>query len=132
MISKENAVHYAWGEGCDGWHLVNTLELSVIGERMPAGTSEQRHSHIRSRQFFYILAGTVIMEIEGRREVLSAHQGVEIPPGVEHRISNESGHLVEFIVISQPHSHGDRVASSTWSGNRYHPSSVRRAPDRHN
>jgi len=115
MVSKENAVHYMWGEGCEGWHLVNSPELSVIRERMPAGTSEKRHFHARSRQFFFILAGTVVMEIENRREILSAHQGLEVSPGVEHRISNESDHVVEFIVVSQPHSHGDRVETNASS-----------------
>lgn len=109
MISKDIAVHYEWGQGCDGWHLVNTPELSVIHERMPAGTSEKRHFHTQSRQFFFILAGPVTMEIGERREVLSDRQGLEIPPGLQHRIRNESEHAVEFIVVSQPHSHGDRV-----------------------
>jgi|ERR1043166_19915 mannose-6-phosphate isomerase-like protein (cupin superfamily) len=113
MISKENSVHYGWGEGCDGWHLVNTPELSVISERMPPGTSEKRHFHVHSRQFFYILAGTAVMDIQGKREALSAHQGVEVAPGVEHCISNESAHAVEFIVISQPRSHGDRVSANS-------------------
>jgi len=30
MISKETAEHYAWGQNCDGWHLVDSVELSVI------------------------------------------------------------------------------------------------------
>lgn len=50
MIDKHRASHYAWGKGCDGWHLVNTPELSVIQERMPAGTAEQRHRHQDARQ----------------------------------------------------------------------------------
>ncbi len=111
MICKENADHYVWGQGCDGWHLVNTPELSVIRERMPAGASEKRHFHNRSRQFFFILAGSVTMEIGDRREVLTVQQGLEIPPGLPHRISNESDHAVEFIVVSQPHAHGDRVVT---------------------
>ena len=109
MISKENAEHYQWGQGCDGWHLVNTRGLSVIHERMPPGTTETRHYHHNSRQFFFVLAGSVTMEIGSEREVLAAGQGLEIPPGVQHRISNESDHDVEFLVVSQPHAHGDRV-----------------------
>ena len=57
MIDKESAPHYGWGEGCDGWHLVRTPELSVIQERMPPGTSEVRHRHGRARQFFFVLSG---------------------------------------------------------------------------
>jgi mannose-6-phosphate isomerase-like protein (cupin superfamily) len=109
MIDKDRADHYLWGDGCDGWHLVNSSELSIIQERMPAGTSEVRHLHTRSRQFFFVLAGPLTLEIEDRREVLGAHQGAEIRPGILHRIVNESDHAVEFVVVSQPHSHGDRI-----------------------
>jgi hypothetical protein len=44
-ISIGSAEHYTWGSVCDGWHLVRRPELSVIRERMPAGTSEVRHFH---------------------------------------------------------------------------------------
>ena len=109
MISKETAEHYIWGEDCDGWHLVKTPALSVIHERMPPGTAEARHYHQASRQFFFVLAGTATFEITGRRHVLHAQQGVEVPPGVPHQMRNESDRTIEFLVISQPPSHGDRV-----------------------
>lgn len=111
MISLENAEHYSWGETCDGWHLVKTCELSVIQERMPPGESETRHVHSRSRQFFYILSGNAVIEAGGKRETLTAHEGIEISPGVAHQIFNESDEDVEFLVISQPPSHGDRTVA---------------------
>ena len=49
-VSTANAEHYTWGEVCDGWHLVRAAGLSVIEERMPAGSKEQRHWHQRARQ----------------------------------------------------------------------------------
>lgn len=27
---KENSRHYKWGSDCDGWHLMETDELSII------------------------------------------------------------------------------------------------------
>ncbi len=112
MISIENAEHYTWGETCDGWHLVKTGELSVIQERMPPGTSETRHFHNRSRQFFYVLSGIAVIETGGKRETLNAREGIEILPGVAHQIFNEFDGYLEFLVISQPPSHGDRVAAA--------------------
>jgi len=109
MISIENAERYTWGEGCDGWHLVRTAAVSVIQERMPAGTREQRHFHQRARQFFYVLEGELTMEIEGSLTVLAAGQGVEIAPGVEHQAINASAADVWFTVTSVPPSHGDRI-----------------------
>lgn len=110
MISKREAEHYCWGQGCDGWHLVKADGLSVIHERMPPGTSEERHLHRASRQFFFVLSGEVVLETGGRREALRAHEGAEVPPGVPHQVLNESGAAAEFVVVSQPPSHGDRTS----------------------
>jgi len=63
LMSKETADHYVWGKGCNGWHLVKTAELSVIHERMPAGTSEAQHFHRRARQFFFVLSGTAVLVV---------------------------------------------------------------------
>jgi len=108
-ISKESAVHYTWGEGCDGWHLVNTPTLSVIRERMPAGTSERLHFHSRAQQFFFILSGEATFQIDGERVVCGTGEGVRIPPQTKHLIENGGSGDLEFLVVSEPHSHGDRV-----------------------
>src|ERR1700685_3419366 len=107
-ISKSTAEHYTWGNHCDGWHLGHNAQLSVIQERMPAGTSEVCHFHHHAQQFFYILAGKAAIEVEGRRVVLHAGEGISIPPGASHQMRNDSGDEVHFLVISQPPSHGDR------------------------
>jgi mannose-6-phosphate isomerase-like protein (cupin superfamily) len=109
VVSKETGEHYTWGAGCDGWHLVKHLDLSVIHERMPPGTAEERHYHQAARQFFFVLSGRARLEIAGTRTPLGAQQGVEVPPGVPHQIFNESDQPVEFLVISQPTTRGDRV-----------------------
>lgn len=108
-ISKANAEHYIWGEQCDGWHLVKGQELSVIHERMPGNTAEVRHYHERSRQFFFVLSGVAVLEVAGVRHTLSAQEGVEVPPGVAHQMKNEAAADVEFLVISQPTTRGDRI-----------------------
>jgi len=110
-ISVKTAEHYTWGEGCEGWHLARTAELSVIEERMPPGTAEQRHKHERSRQFFYVLSGALTMEVEGAMYRLGAGMGLEIAPGEAHQAINSSGEEVRFLVVSQPRSHGDRVSA---------------------
>jgi quercetin dioxygenase-like cupin family protein len=109
MISTKTAEHYTWGDGCDGWHLLRSPELSVIQERMPAGATEIRHLHERARQFFYVLAGQLTIELDGMHHLLNAGAGLEGLPGAAHQARNESGDDVSFLVISQPLSHGDRV-----------------------
>jgi mannose-6-phosphate isomerase-like protein (cupin superfamily) len=109
MIDKESAEHYSWGEGCDGWHLVRTPPVSVIEERMPPGTSEVRHYHRSAAQFFYVLQGTLSIEVDGTEHELGPRQSLVIAPGQAHQVFNRSAVAAEFLVVSNPPSHGDRV-----------------------
>lgn len=110
-ISIATAEHYAWGDACDGWHLVRAAGLSVIQERMPPGTSERRHVHRRARQFFYVLRGALRIEVDGVAHAVGAGAGIELAPGLAHQVANASDGDTEFLVISQPPSHGDREAA---------------------
>lgn len=108
-IDISTGEHYRWGEGSEGWHLLKREDLSVIEERVPPGDKEQRHYHSRSRQFFYIIRGEAVIEIDGKRVELRERQGAEVPPGAAHQFRNESNAEVVFLVVSAPMSHGDRV-----------------------
>ncbi|MEH2169990.1 MAG: cupin domain-containing protein [Nostoc sp.] len=59
-----------------------------------------------------MLSGKATLEIDGSRQVLYQHKGVEVPPNIPHQMLNESDCDLEFLVISQPPSHGDRVLVS--------------------
>ncbi|MDN4074895.1 cupin domain-containing protein [Fictibacillus terranigra] len=107
--SKMNAEHYVWGDQCDGWHLVKTIDLSIIHERMPPNTYETRHYHHRSRQFFFVLSGTATLEVDGELIELHPQEGYEVPPLVPHQMFNKTNLDIEFIVTSQPNSRGDRM-----------------------
>jgi mannose-6-phosphate isomerase-like protein (cupin superfamily) len=109
VINTANAEHYNWGNDCDGWHLVKGDDLSIIEEKMPAGTSEVKHYHQKSRQFFYILSGVASIEINDKKYILHPLDGIEIPPFIPHKIINNSTGELNFIVVSQPKSHGDRI-----------------------
>ncbi|MCC8133199.1 MAG: cupin domain-containing protein [Tannerellaceae bacterium] len=105
----ENSEHYIWGENCDGWHLLKTDSLSIIKEKMPAYISEGFHLHKNAQQFFYILKGNATFEIEGEVYEVKENQGIHIKPNQKHRILNNSENNLEFIVVSEPKSYGDRV-----------------------
>ena len=64
--NRGNADHYTWGADCDGWHLLNHPEISVIEERVTPGASETPHRHAEARQLFYVLSGNVDMDIDDR------------------------------------------------------------------
>lgn len=107
--STQNAEHYNWGNQCDGWHLLKSDSLSVIQERMPPGTGEQLHYHHKAQQVFYILSGTATFEVGGELVEVTANQSLHIKPEVKHRILNKSDEDLNFLVISEPKAHGDRV-----------------------
>ncbi len=109
ITSIENGEHYVWGTNCDGWHLAKSEALSVIQERVPSGSSETRHLHNKAEQFFYILAGIATLEVGAEIYTLHPNQGLHVPAGISHIVSNKHEQNLEFLVISTPPSHGDRV-----------------------
>jgi mannose-6-phosphate isomerase-like protein (cupin superfamily) len=113
IVSRQTAEHYKWGgphgDDCDGWHLVRTPNLSIIEELMPPNTSEVRHFHVHSRQFFYVLEGELTLEVERQSFVLQTGEGLEVSPGQPHQVFNRSANRARILVTSQPPSHGDRV-----------------------
>lgn len=100
--------HYQWGEGCDGWVLVDTEDLSVKQERMPPRTVEALHYHEKAQQFFFILKGIASFEVEQNMFVVHAGEGFHILPGKKHRILNNTTEVLEFILSSQPSTNSDR------------------------
>jgi mannose-6-phosphate isomerase-like protein (cupin superfamily) len=108
-VSTKNGKHYVWGENCDGWHLAATDSLSVIQERMPKGASEFRHLHNKAEQFFYILSGIATLEVAGVLHVVQPREGFHVSAGVAHTMRNDHETDLEFLVISTPPAHGDRV-----------------------
>ena len=109
ITSTKTAEHYTWGADCDGWHLVKAPGLSVIEELMPPGTSELRHYHLHSRQFFYVLTGVLTLEVDGQELSLQAGHGIEVPPSHPHQAFNRSSDPLRMLVISQPPTTGDRI-----------------------
>jgi mannose-6-phosphate isomerase-like protein (cupin superfamily) len=108
-IDTSIAEHYTWGAVCDGWHLLKHSELSVIQERVPPGASEVKHFHSVARQFFFVLNGAARLEFNDSSVILSAGQGVHVPPGIHHRFVNQTQEDVVFLVISSPSTSGDRT-----------------------
>jgi len=109
IVDIENAEHYSWGDNCDGWHFVKSDHLSIIKETMPAGTKEKLHYHEKAQQFFYILSGMATFEIDGLICSVGQNRGILIRPGVKHMILNNTDSDLEFIVVSEPNSHSDRL-----------------------
>ena len=109
MVNTKNSEHYNWGNNCDGWHLLKSNDLSIIQEKVPPGCSEVKHYHKKSHQFFYVLSGCAAIEIENEIFQLNSFEGIEVKPGQVHQLRNETKEDLEFIVVSSPKSHGDKI-----------------------
>ena len=107
--SKQQAKHYTWGENCDSWILAENQGISVKHETMPAGTKEKLHYHFKAQQYFFVLKGTAVFYAGNQKYELKEHEGILVEHEEQHFISNESQQNVEFLVISQPAIHNDRV-----------------------
>jgi mannose-6-phosphate isomerase-like protein (cupin superfamily) len=109
VVDSSNTEHYLWGDNCHGWHFVKSESLSVIKETMPPGTKEKLHYHEKALQFFYIISGIATFETDEQSYTVVQGKGITIRPGTRHRIINIEDTDLEFIVVSVPEAHGDRI-----------------------
>lgn len=109
IIDRNTAAHYVWGDNCDSWVLVDTAGLSVKQECMPAGAMEKLHFHTQAQQFFFVMGGTATFYLEGNKIIVTAQKGILVAPGTKHYVANESAGPLDFLVISQPATNGDRT-----------------------
>jgi mannose-6-phosphate isomerase-like protein (cupin superfamily) len=110
VVSTNKALkHYIWGNGCDGWNLVDEETLSVKQERMPAGTAEAKHYHQKAQQFFYILKGVASFEFENSIINVKSGESLHVKAGTIHKISNLEIEDLEFVLCSQPSTNNDRI-----------------------
>lgn len=73
---------------------------------VPIGCATQRHYHRLSEEFYFILAGTGRMEIDGEEKTVGPGDGILIPPGVWHTITAES-ELRFLCCCAPPYAHED-------------------------
>ncbi len=108
-IDIHTAQHYTWGDACQSWILADAGQLVVKQERMPPGSREQLHVHQRARQFFYVLSGTASFVVGEDEMTVTSFQGLLVLPGDAHYKANHGKVDLEFLVISCPGTHADRI-----------------------
>ena len=76
-------------------------EASVL-----AGGATQRHYHKKSEEFYFILEGEGIMEVDAERRTIAPGDAILIPPGAWHQIT-ASQPLRFLCCCAPPYSHDD-------------------------
>ena len=98
----------------DGSAIRSLLDLSnapVKGQSLaeatlPPGGSTERHHHKVSEEFYYILEGRGVMEVDGEERSVGVGDAILIPAGTWHEIRAESA--MQFLCCcSPPYEHED-------------------------
>jgi len=109
VISKTRALtYYTWGSDCEAWSLVDNEELSIKHEKMPPRAEEELHYHQKAQQFFHVLTGRAVFEVDEVIVIVHPGEGIYIEAGRAHKVMNKDAEDLEFMVISQPSTKNDR------------------------
>ena len=73
---------------------------------VPADSSTQRHHHKLSEEFYFILEGSGVMDIDGEMRPVGPGDAILIPPGAWHEIT--ASETLRFLCCcAPPYSHDD-------------------------
>jgi mannose-6-phosphate isomerase-like protein (cupin superfamily) len=79
---------------------------SLAEASLPAGAEIERHYHRLSEEFYYVIEGSGVMEVEGVEREVSVGDAILIPAGAWHRI--RAIEPLRFLCCcSPPYSHED-------------------------
>jgi mannose-6-phosphate isomerase-like protein (cupin superfamily) len=79
---------------------------SLAEAQIPAGGSTQRHYHMETEEFYYLLRGRGRMEIDGESQTLAPGDAVLIPAGAWHQITAYED-LAFLCCCAPPYRHED-------------------------
>ncbi len=103
---------------------------SLAEATVEAGRITERHHHRLSEEFYFILEGEGVMEVDGEERRVRAGDGILIPPGAWHRIRALT-RLRFLCCCAPPYSHddtwldADQGSGYDHSSNSEHPSEDR-------
>lgn len=79
---------------------------SLAEATLPAGSATERHYHKLSEEFYYILQGRGLMEIDGEEREVGVGDAILIAPGAWHQIQARED-LQLLCCCAPPYAHED-------------------------
>lgn len=67
---------------------------------LPAGASVGVHSHASDEEYYYVVSGTGVMTLDGRRHEVGPGDITAVYPGGSHGLENPGPEPLRFIVVS--------------------------------
>ena len=91
----------------------SSLKAQSLAEAtLKPGQSTEKHLHVRAEEVYYVLKGRGLMEIGQVKQEIGPGDGVAIPPGSEHKLTNTGEENMVFLCCCSPaYSHDDTVMS---------------------
>lgn len=81
-------------------------QQSLAEATLPAGAATERHYHRLTEEFYFLLEGDGVMEVDGETREVRAGDAILIPAGAWHTIRAVSP-LRFLCCCAPPYSHGD-------------------------
>lgn len=75
---------------------------SLAEATVPAGSATQRHYHRLSEEFYFILEGAGVMEVDGEAQDVGPGDAILIPPGAWHQITADASGSLRFLCCCAP------------------------------
>lgn len=120
LIQRRGDARYDWqlyrGDGRIGveWYFRQQTELptSLMLYHLEPGAEEGSHFHlegdpdscstISEDELYVVIAGTVVMTVDGERAELTAGDAVYVPTGIPHGVKNEQASPAELLLLFGP------------------------------
>lgn len=77
-------------------------QQSLAEARIAPMQSTEEHYHIQTEEIYYILQGNGRMVIDGEERDVKALDGIAIPPGARHKITNTGNDDLIFLCCCTP------------------------------
>jgi uncharacterized cupin superfamily protein len=80
----------------------NAGGMAVLESHTPPKGGPPLHRHSREDEWFYILAGDYLFEIDGKQMMAGAGDSVFAPKGTAHTFQNLGSNPARMLVVAQP------------------------------
>jgi mannose-6-phosphate isomerase-like protein (cupin superfamily) len=120
LVQRRGDAHHDWslydGEGEVGveWYFREAMAMSnsILLYHLEPGAEEGSHLHLEGdpdsctvsslEELYIVVAGEVVMTVDGERTVLRSGDAAYAPTGVRHGVKNESDLPAELVLVVGP------------------------------
>ena len=81
---------------------LGSRHMTVTWIEVPAGASQELHSHEEAEQVYVVVRGTGMLSAAGDTEQLSQGDLALIPPASDHRLANEGPETLALVSVQSP------------------------------